>query len=41
VTIELAEPGTALELEPTEGQRRVARTATPPFVDPKKAIPAA
>jgi glycine cleavage system aminomethyltransferase T len=41
VPIELAEPGTALEVEPPGGRRRRARTATLPFIDPQKRIPAA
>jgi aminomethyltransferase len=41
VPIEQAAPGTALELEPEPGVRRSARTATIPFLDPSKRIPAA
>jgi glycine cleavage system aminomethyltransferase T len=41
VPIELATPGTALELEPEPGTRRGARTAGLPFLDPSKRIPAA
>jgi aminomethyltransferase len=41
VPIELAEAGSALELEPEPGVRREARTAALPFLDPSKRIPAA
>ncbi|MGH2738511.1 MAG: glycine cleavage T C-terminal barrel domain-containing protein, partial [Actinomycetota bacterium] len=41
VPIELASPGTPLELEPGPGTRRGARTAGLPFLDPSKRIPAA
>jgi aminomethyltransferase len=41
VPIELAEPGTAIEVVPDEGIRRAARTAGLPFIDPNKRIPAA
>lgn len=41
VPIELASPGTPLELEPEPGTRRSARTAGLPFLDPSKRIPAA
>jgi glycine cleavage system aminomethyltransferase T len=41
VPIHLAEPGTELELEPYSGDRRPARTAALPFLDPRKRIPAA
>jgi aminomethyltransferase len=41
VPIELASPGTAVELEPEPGTRRQARTAAIPFLDPSKRIPAA
>jgi glycine cleavage system aminomethyltransferase T len=41
VPIELADPGTELELEITGGPRRHARTASLPFIDPRKRIPAA
>jgi glycine cleavage system aminomethyltransferase T len=41
VPMELAEPGTELDVEPRPGERRPVRTAALPFVDPKKAIPAA
>jgi glycine cleavage system aminomethyltransferase T len=37
----LAQPGTALELEPEPGETRPARTASLPFLDPGKRIPAA
>lgn len=39
--IELADPGTPLQLELPDGTRRAARTASLPFVDPQKRIPAA
>jgi glycine cleavage system aminomethyltransferase T len=41
VPIELATPGTVLELEPRPGTRRGVRTAGLPFLDPSKRIPAA
>jgi glycine cleavage system aminomethyltransferase T len=41
VPAELAEPGTALRLELSDGSERAARTAAIPFVDPRKATPAA
>jgi glycine cleavage system aminomethyltransferase T len=41
VPIALAQPGTALELEPEPGTIRPARTAPLPFIDPRKRIPAA
>ena len=41
VPAELADPGTALELELPDGSRREARTAAIPFVDPRKVTPAA
>jgi len=41
VPIELAEPGTQLDVETEEGDHLVARTATIPFVDPRKERPAA
>jgi glycine cleavage system aminomethyltransferase T len=40
VPIELAEPGTELELEPEPGVHRPARSASLPFIDPRKRIPA-
>ncbi|MFN8160578.1 MAG: glycine cleavage T C-terminal barrel domain-containing protein [Solirubrobacterales bacterium] len=40
VPIGLAEPGTELELEPPAGSRLTARTASLPFVDPRKSRPA-
>jgi glycine cleavage system aminomethyltransferase T len=40
VPIELADPGVELELEPEPGVRRPARTASLPFIDPRKRIPA-
>ena len=41
VPIELAEPGNELELELPDGSRRAARTASLPFVDPRKKTPSA
>lgn len=41
VPIELAEPGTVLEVEAPDGARIDAKTASLPFYDPKKKIPAA
>jgi glycine cleavage system aminomethyltransferase T len=41
VPIELASPGTPLQLEPEPGTRRSARTTGLPFLDPSKRIPAA
>jgi glycine cleavage system aminomethyltransferase T len=41
VPIELAEPGTELELELPDGSSRGATTASLPFIDPKKRKPAA
>jgi glycine cleavage system aminomethyltransferase T len=41
VPIELADPGTPIEVSAEGGARRAARTAALPFVDPKKRIPAA
>ncbi len=41
VPIELAEPGTVLEVEAPDGARIDAQTASLPFYDPKKKIPAA
>jgi glycine cleavage system aminomethyltransferase T len=40
VPIELAEPGTGLELELPDGTQRAARTASLPFIDPRKKTPA-
>jgi glycine cleavage system aminomethyltransferase T len=40
VPIDLAGPGTELEVAPPGGATRPARTASLPFLDPKKAIPA-
>jgi aminomethyltransferase len=40
VPIELADPGTQLELELPDGARRAARTADLPFIDPRKRTPA-
>jgi glycine cleavage system aminomethyltransferase T len=39
--IDLADPGTPIEVSPEGGVRRAARTAGLPFIDPKKRIPAA
>jgi glycine cleavage system aminomethyltransferase T len=41
VPIELAEPGNELELELPDGSRREAKTASLPFIDPRKKTPAA
>jgi aminomethyltransferase len=41
VPIELAEPGTDLELGLPDGSRRPATTSTLPFIDPSKRTPAA
>ena len=40
VPMELADPGTGLELELPEGARRTAQTADLPFIDPRKRTPA-
>jgi glycine cleavage system aminomethyltransferase T len=40
VPIELAEPGTVLDVETEDGERLVGRTAAIPFVDPRKERPA-
>jgi glycine cleavage system aminomethyltransferase T len=40
VPIEVAEPGTELEVAPPGNAPRPARTTSLPFLDPKKAIPA-
>ena len=40
VPIELAEPGTQLDVETEDGDHLVARTAAIPFVDPRKEKPA-
>ena len=40
VPIELAQPGNALEIEWTGGERIPARTASIPFLDPQKRVPA-
>jgi hypothetical protein len=40
VPIELAEPGTILDLDTDAGDRR-GTTASIPFVDPNKRVPAA
>jgi aminomethyltransferase len=39
VPIELASPGTALEIEGPDGSRAAGRTAAIPFLDPRKDIP--
>ena len=39
VPIELAVPGTPLDVEAEDGVRLVGRTAAIPFVDPKKERP--
>jgi glycine cleavage system aminomethyltransferase T len=41
VPIELAGPGNDLEIEWKDGNRTAAQTATIPFIDPGKAVPAA
>jgi glycine cleavage system aminomethyltransferase T len=41
VPIELADPGTDLEIGMPDGSARSGRTATLPFIDPKKRTPAA
>ncbi len=41
VPIELADPGNDLEIEWKSGERTAAKTATIPFIDPRKAVPAA
>ncbi|MDP9184747.1 MAG: glycine cleavage system protein T, partial [Actinomycetota bacterium] len=41
VPIELADPGTTLEIVTERGERIEGRTASIPFVDPKKEAPAA
>ena len=40
VPIGLAEPGTPLEIDTDDGDRR-GTTAVLPFIDPKKKVPAA
>jgi aminomethyltransferase len=40
VPIELADPGTALDVETEDGEHLVGRTAAIPFVDPRKEAPA-
>ena len=40
VPIELAEPGTALEILTEDGERLAAETAALPFMDPRKEVPA-
>jgi len=39
VPIELADPGTALEIVGPGGSRAPGRTATLPFLDPRKDVP--
>ena len=39
VPIELAEPGTDLEIQGPDGSRASGRTAALPFIDPKKQVP--
>jgi len=41
IPIELADPGNDLEIEWKSGERTAAKTATIPFIDPRKAVPAA
>ena len=41
VPIELADPGNDLEIEWKTGERTAAKTAAIPFIDPRKAVPAA
>ena len=41
VPIELADPGNDLEIEWKNGERTAAKTAAIPFIDPRKAVPAA
>jgi glycine cleavage system aminomethyltransferase T len=41
VPIELADPGNNLEIEWKSGERTAAKTAAIPFIDPRKAVPAA
>jgi glycine cleavage system aminomethyltransferase T len=41
VPIELAEPGNSLDIEAEDGEHLVGRTASIPFVDPRKERPAA
>jgi glycine cleavage system aminomethyltransferase T len=41
VPIELSEPGNDLEIEWQSGERTAAKTAAIPFIDPRKAVPAA
>jgi len=41
VPIELADPGNDLEIEWKSGERTAAKTAAIPFIDPRKAVPAA
>jgi glycine cleavage system aminomethyltransferase T len=41
VPIELTDPGNDLEIEWKSGERMAAKTAAIPFIDPRKAVPAA
>jgi aminomethyltransferase len=41
VPVELAEPGNALEIVTDQGEKLAGRTATIPFIDPTKEVPAA
>jgi hypothetical protein len=41
VPIELASPGNDLQIEWANGERAPAKTATIPFLDPHKTVPAA
>jgi len=41
VPIELSDPGNDLEIEWKTGERTAAKTAAIPFIDPRKAVPAA
>jgi glycine cleavage system aminomethyltransferase T len=41
VPIELSDPGNDLEIEWKSGERTAAKTAAIPFIDPRKAVPAA
>jgi aminomethyltransferase len=41
VPIEFADPGNDLEIEWKSGERTAAKTAAIPFIDPRKAVPAA
>ena len=41
VPIELASPGTKIDIETERGEKLVGTTAGLPFVDPRKEVPAA